>query len=152
MCQAKYASAVPKNLGVGVDFRPCSEGNFLTGRPQSVALWPCQTSQKNNLKANILNHCVCEGVTSDPHDFIVEQVALHNTRSLTGKDTDHRGAIKVNGGDENVSVGRGNDVVINTHLCMLLSFYSWLLPCVPENLLYSKITLKFLRVVVEQVV
>ena len=22
-----------KNLGVGVDFRPCSEGNFLTGRP-----------------------------------------------------------------------------------------------------------------------
>ena len=29
----KYASAVPKNLGVGVDFRPCSEGDFLTGRP-----------------------------------------------------------------------------------------------------------------------
>ena len=26
----KYASAVPKNLGVGVEFRPCSEGNFLT--------------------------------------------------------------------------------------------------------------------------
>ena len=24
----KYASAVPKNLGVGVDFRPCSEGDF----------------------------------------------------------------------------------------------------------------------------
>ena len=24
--------AVPKNLGVGVDFRPCSEGDFLTGR------------------------------------------------------------------------------------------------------------------------
>ena len=22
-----------KNLGVGVDFRPCSEGDFLTGRP-----------------------------------------------------------------------------------------------------------------------
>ena len=29
----KYALAVPKNLGVGVDFRPCSEGDFLTGRP-----------------------------------------------------------------------------------------------------------------------
>ena len=28
----KYASAEPKNLGVGVDFRPCSEDDFLTGR------------------------------------------------------------------------------------------------------------------------
>ena len=26
-------TVVPKNLVVGVDFRPCSEGNFLTGRP-----------------------------------------------------------------------------------------------------------------------
>ena len=41
MWQTKYASAVPKNLGVGVDFRSCSgvdfrscsEGDFLTGRP-----------------------------------------------------------------------------------------------------------------------
>ena len=32
MWQTKYASAVPKNLGVGVDFRPCSEGDFFTGR------------------------------------------------------------------------------------------------------------------------
>ena len=31
--QTKYASAVPKNLGVGVDFWPCSGGNFLTRRP-----------------------------------------------------------------------------------------------------------------------
>ena len=30
MWQTKYASAVPKNLGVGVQ---CSEGDFLTGRP-----------------------------------------------------------------------------------------------------------------------
>ena len=29
----KLCLAVPKNLGVGVDFRPCSEGDFLTGRP-----------------------------------------------------------------------------------------------------------------------
>ena len=29
--QNSYASAVPKNLGVGVDFRLCSEGDFLTG-------------------------------------------------------------------------------------------------------------------------
>ena len=33
MWQTKYASEVPKNLGVGVDFRPRSEGDFLTGRP-----------------------------------------------------------------------------------------------------------------------
>ena len=38
MWQTKYASAVPKLLGVGVDFRPCSEGNFLTGRPKSVGV------------------------------------------------------------------------------------------------------------------
>ena len=36
MWQTKYAAAVPKNLGVGVNFRPCSEGYFLSGRPQSV--------------------------------------------------------------------------------------------------------------------
>ena len=24
---------VPKNLGLGFDFRPCSEGDFLIGRP-----------------------------------------------------------------------------------------------------------------------
>ena len=36
MWQTKYASAIPKDLGVGVDFRPCSEGDFLSGRPQSV--------------------------------------------------------------------------------------------------------------------
>ena len=36
MWQTKYASAVPKNLGVGVNFRQCSEGYFLSGRPQSV--------------------------------------------------------------------------------------------------------------------
>ena len=29
MWQTNYASAVPKNLGSGVDFRPCSEGNLL---------------------------------------------------------------------------------------------------------------------------
>ena len=29
MWQAKYASAVPINLGLGFDFRPCSESDFL---------------------------------------------------------------------------------------------------------------------------
>ena len=33
MWQTKYALAVPENLGVGVNFRPCSEGYFLSGRP-----------------------------------------------------------------------------------------------------------------------
>ena len=33
MWQTKYASAVPKKLGVGVNFRPCSDDYFLFGRP-----------------------------------------------------------------------------------------------------------------------
>ena len=36
MQQTKYFLAVPKNLGLGLNFRPCSEGYFLSGRPQSV--------------------------------------------------------------------------------------------------------------------
>ena len=32
MRQTKYALAVPKNLGLGFDFWPCSEGHFLNGR------------------------------------------------------------------------------------------------------------------------
>ena len=28
-----YTLAISKNLGVVVDFRPCSKGDFLTGRP-----------------------------------------------------------------------------------------------------------------------
>ena len=38
MWQKKYASAVPKNLGLGLDFRLCSEGDFLTGCPWSVVM------------------------------------------------------------------------------------------------------------------
>ena len=30
MSQAKYASDIPKNLGLGFNFRPISEGDFLT--------------------------------------------------------------------------------------------------------------------------
>ena len=33
MLQTKYASAVPKDLGVGVDFWPCNKSDFLIGRP-----------------------------------------------------------------------------------------------------------------------
>ena len=38
MWLTKYASTVPKNLGVGVNFWPCSEGYFLSGRLKSVVL------------------------------------------------------------------------------------------------------------------
>jgi hypothetical protein len=33
MWKTKYAMTVPKSLGVGVDFRPCIEGDYLTWRP-----------------------------------------------------------------------------------------------------------------------
>ena len=36
--QTKYASAVPKNLGLGGEFWPCSESNFLNRCPQSVVV------------------------------------------------------------------------------------------------------------------
>ena len=36
MWQTKYAAAVPKNLGLVLNFWPCSEGYFLSGRPWSV--------------------------------------------------------------------------------------------------------------------
>ena len=38
MWQTKYAAAIPKNLGLGLNFRPCSEGYFLSVRPQSVLI------------------------------------------------------------------------------------------------------------------
>ena len=38
MWQTKYASAVPKKLGGGVNFCPCSEGCFLSGRLLSMHL------------------------------------------------------------------------------------------------------------------
>ena len=38
MWQTKFFLAVPKNLGLGFDFRPCSEGNFLIRRPWSLSM------------------------------------------------------------------------------------------------------------------
>ena len=52
MWQTNYASAVPKTLGVGVSFRPCSEGYFLSGRPQSVVV---AFSEKLNFNKILLN-------------------------------------------------------------------------------------------------
>ena len=48
MWQTKYAAAIPKNLGVGVNFWPCSEGYFLSGRPQSLLL--CSKIKKDLCK------------------------------------------------------------------------------------------------------
>ena len=36
MWQTKYATAVPKNLGLGLNFRPYSESYFFSGCPQSM--------------------------------------------------------------------------------------------------------------------
>ena len=44
MWQAKYASVVTMNLGLGFDFPPCSEGDFLIGHPTSVVPANQQTS------------------------------------------------------------------------------------------------------------
>ena len=33
MWQTKYALAVPKYLGLGLNFQPCSEDYFFYGRP-----------------------------------------------------------------------------------------------------------------------
>ena len=46
MWQTRYALAVPKNLGLGQNFLPCSEGYFLSGCPQSVAM--ANDKQKKN--------------------------------------------------------------------------------------------------------
>ena len=50
MWQTKYASAIPKNFELGFDFRPRSEGDFLTGCPLSVeGVDPTLESQFNCL-------------------------------------------------------------------------------------------------------
>ena len=53
MWQTKYAAAIPKNLGVGVNFRLCSEGDFLSGRPQSVGI-----TVRHHLSFLTQLHCV----------------------------------------------------------------------------------------------
>ena len=48
MWQTRYALAVPKNLGLGLNFRPCSKGYFFSGCPQSVPFnkLPCKKLKK----------------------------------------------------------------------------------------------------------
>ena len=48
MWQTNYALAVPKNLGLVFDFKPCSEGYNLTGRPKSVAVHICTNALCND--------------------------------------------------------------------------------------------------------
>ena len=54
MWQTKYAAAIPKNLGLGLNFRPCSEGHFLSGRPQSVDMYLDSVMAWQNLLLDIL--------------------------------------------------------------------------------------------------
>ena len=64
MWQTKYAAHIPKNLGLGLNFRPCSEGYFLSGRPQSVLT--TDFSEKNPRSATVLLYSIfihCNGVT-----------------------------------------------------------------------------------------
>ena len=65
MWQTKYASAVPKNLGLGLIFgRVSSEGYFLSGRPQSVLT--TDFSEKNPRSATVLLYSIfihCNRVT-----------------------------------------------------------------------------------------
>ena len=79
MWQTKYASAVPKNFGLGFDFRPCSEGNFFTGHPQSVCIQikkmprVCKISKKTEehlLKENLEG---CEWVSIKSQELPVRK-------------------------------------------------------------------------------
>ena len=58
MWQTKYASAVPKNLGLGLNFRPCSKGYFLSGRG-----W-CYTSTPRSINFRVKNSSSYEGTKS----------------------------------------------------------------------------------------
>ena len=62
MWQTKYAAAIPKNLGVGVNFRPSSEGYFLSGRPQSVDM-RIKLETSDNFSTFIKNQKVQEMIT-----------------------------------------------------------------------------------------
>ena len=63
MWQTKYASAVPKNLGLGLNFRPCSEGYFLSGRPYSV-MKPNETSKENE---------ICDSLWKTKFEFLLKK-------------------------------------------------------------------------------
>ena len=58
MWQTKYALAVPKKLGVGVNFRPCSEGYFLFGRPYDVGNAPIKRISPQ-CDDNLCRVCLC---------------------------------------------------------------------------------------------
>ena len=54
MWQTKYDLAVPKNLRVGVNFRPCIEGYILSGRPRFRDLTPFPSDwERENVTENL---------------------------------------------------------------------------------------------------
>ena len=52
MEQTKYASVVPKNLGLGLNFWQCSEGYFISGRPESVIVSNGQSQSKKKVNTS----------------------------------------------------------------------------------------------------
>ena len=81
MWQTKYSSVVPKNLGLGVDFRQCSEGNCLSGCPLSMYVKMHSTC------------CVTVGVVSTyakktiyfHHENWIHNFAVHYCELFIGK-------------------------------------------------------------------
>ena len=75
MWQTKYALAVPKNLGVGMNFRPCSEGYFLSGRLQSVvhAAWAGLPNNLHKHNAKRANYTTSQSFTEQMNilDFLL---------------------------------------------------------------------------------
>ena len=52
MWQTKYPVAVPKKLGLGLNFWPCSEGYFLSGCPYT-ANPPCNGNKVYPVKFSL---------------------------------------------------------------------------------------------------
>jgi hypothetical protein len=80
MWQTKYASAVPINLGLGFDFPPCSEGNFLSRRSKSVG----RTISKTTFKIGIGPHLQGKKlkICTEWKHFAVRFRRMQNTSNL----------------------------------------------------------------------
>ena len=76
MWQTKYPLAIPKNLGVGVNFRPCSEGYFLSGRPQSVSF---------GMRRAGLNHSLANALYTTQYFYYKVHSLLYGLPSLQNR-------------------------------------------------------------------